>query len=212
METSTRERLTGALLVLLAVVVVAPEIFSGRRTAGQGTPPAQNPEEGAPLQTFNVQLDAASAPETPRDVPPAAAAAIAAVPPPVTEAAPPADLSAVSLAVPVEKAPAGGDVPSAERERKPSREDAATRPAAPAAAAAGKWWVQVGRFESGENAQRLAKKLRAAGYTIDVSRSRAKGKDLYQVRAGPVADRAAASELMARLVAAGEKNPFLVAP
>jgi cell division septation protein DedD len=188
-ESSTKERLTGALLVVLALVVVAPGLFSGRQPAGRGTPPAQNPEDGAPLQTYNVQLDASSAPAAPRDVPAATAAEIAAVPPPVTQ-----DAS------PVGAAPVATNAPPVEQ------------PAAPAVVPAGKWWVQVGSFESGDNAQRLAKKLRAAGYTIDVSRSRTKGKDLYRVRAGPVTDRAAASLLQDRLATAGEKNSSLVAP
>ncbi len=211
METSTRERLTGALLVVLAVVVIAPELFSGRESVGRGTPPAQNPEEGAPLQTYNVQLDAASTTEVPRDVPAAAAAQIAAVPPPVTQDVPPVSTAPVpQVAPPVENA--AGNAAARPAETKPSGAVASPRPPMPAAATAGKWWVQLGSFASGENAQRLAKKLRAAGYAIDVSRGSVKGKDLYLVRAGPVADQAAASDLLARLVAAGEKNPKLVAP
>ena len=86
MEVSTKERLTGALIVVLALVVVVPNCCPAAAARDQGTPPAQNPEDGAPLQTYNVQLDAPDAGAVAaRDVPPAAAAQIAAVPPPVTE-------------------------------------------------------------------------------------------------------------------------------
>src|SRR5262245_20223250 len=101
METSSKERLTGALLVVLALVILAPELLSGRRTAERGTPPAQNPEEGAPLQTYEVQLDGSKPlPTMPRDVPAAAAAEIAAVPPPVTAAVAPVP-AATAAATPV---------------------------------------------------------------------------------------------------------------
>lgn len=101
----------------------------------------------------------------------------------------------------------------------PAPATAATRPAAtpaqaptPAAApVTGKWWVQLGSFSSEQNAQALARKLRDAGYTIDVSRIRSDGRDLHRVRAGPVNDRAAATTLRTRLAAAGQQGT-LVAP
>ncbi len=72
--------------------------------------------------------------------------------------------------------------------------------------------MQLGSFASRDNAQQLARKLHAAGFNMDVSQSRSKGKELYRVRVGPVVDHAAASALQARLAAAGEKNSSLVAP
>jgi cell division septation protein DedD len=72
--------------------------------------------------------------------------------------------------------------------------------------------VSLGVFASRDNAQQLAGKLRAAGFTIDVSQSQSKGKELYRVRAGPAADRATASALQARLAAAGQKDLSLLPP
>ncbi len=89
----------------------------------------------------------------------------------------------------------------------------AAEPEKPALAApSGKWWVQIGSFASRDNAQQLAQKLRAAGFTIDVSQMRSNGKELYRVRAGPVADKPAAAALQARLESAGQKKSSLVAP
>lgn len=206
MEVSTKERLTGALIVVLALIIVAPEMLSGRRAPEQGTPPAQNPEDGAPLQAYRFQLDPANGgPVNAREVAPAAAAEIAAVPPPVAE-----DTPAVASAPPMAPQPAAGSEvrPAAE----PQESKAAAPAKTPASAAAGRWWVQVGSYASRDNAQRKAQKLRDAGYSTEVSRARQNGTELYRVRAGPVADRAAAAALQARLVAAGEKNPTLVAP
>jgi cell division septation protein DedD len=75
----------------------------------------------------------------------------------------------------------------------------------------GKWWTQLGSFSSRDNAQKLGQQLRAAGFNVDVSKVRAGGKELFRVRAGPVADRADALALQARLAAAGHKST-LVAP
>jgi DedD protein len=212
METSSKERLTGALLVVLALVILAPELLSGRRAAERGIPPAQNPEEGAPLQTYEVQLDGSKTlPAAQRDVPAAAAAEIAAVPPPVTRTqvpTPAATPAADSPPVPQEKPAATAD--NRQPQARPENKPVADKPETPAPA--GKWWVSLGVFASRDNAQQLADKLRAAGFTIDVSQSRSKGKELYRVRAGPVADRGTASALQARLAAAGQKDLSLVPP
>lgn len=214
METSSKERLTGALLVVLALVILAPELLSGRRAAERGTPPAQNPEEGAPLQTYEVQLDGSKAlPAMPADVPAAAAAEISAVPPPVTQNLEPAPAPAAAAA----------PVPAPQQQEKPAASAATPQPVVKAgkkpvgdtvgtSAPVGKWWVSLGVFASRDNAQQLAGKLRAAGFTIDVSQSSSKGKELYRVRAGPVADRVTASALQARLAAAGQKDLSLVPP
>jgi DedD protein len=226
METSTKERLTGALLVVLAVVIVAPELLSGRRAGSSGPQPAQDPEAGAPLQTFDGPLDSAGEmPAATRSVPAEAAAAIAAVPPPVAVEAPPPlpqEASALSVATDAAK-PADGAAESATSARdgnamagqvkRPEPSKQVARNAAITTVGAGaKWWVQLGSFASSDNAQRLAKRLRAAGFPIDVSHSTGKGKELYRVRAGPVADKSAANALQARLVAAGEKNASVVTP
>jgi cell division septation protein DedD len=214
METSSKERLTGALLVVLALVILAPELLSGRRAAERGTPPAQNPEEGAPLQTYEVQLDGSrSSSAASRDVPAATAAEIAAVPPPVTQNQPPAPATTVSAAPP--PVPRQQEKPAATADNRQPQAGPDNKPVADSvetAAAAGKWWVSLGVFASRDNAQQLANKLRAAGFTIDVAQGRSKGKELYRVRAGPVADRVSASALQARLAAAGQKDLSLVPP
>jgi cell division septation protein DedD len=71
--------------------------------------------------------------------------------------------------------------------------------------------VQVGVFASRENAERLARELGSAGVPTQVAAVRSQGKELQRVRAGPVADRAAAAALQARLAAKGHKSS-LVAP
>jgi cell division septation protein DedD len=191
-EVSTKERLTGALLVVLALVLIAPELLTGRRAPDRGTPPAQNPEDGPPLQTFSVELDAGGGELVMSMDQPAVAAEMAAVPPPVAQ-----DTAQPAGAAQAAQSPAAADA----------------RPAAVLPAeAAGQWWVQVGSYGSRGNAQRVTQELRDAGYAMDMSQMRQNGKDLYRVRAGPVADREAAQALLARLVAAGRKDAKLIPP
>ena len=63
--------------------------------------------------------------------------------------------------------------------------------------------VQIGVFASRDNADRLAQELKGKGFRISVAEVGAKGRKLFRVRAGPVSDRGAASDLAARLRAAG---------
>lgn len=205
MEVSTKERLTGALIVVLALVVVAPELLSGRHAPESGTPAAQDPEDGAPLQTISIQLDSPAAPSAiVRDVP-EEPEAVPTEPVPVAAESPPA-------------APAAAVASQVVPETKPPVQEAvAPKPAvpatrAPAAAATGKWWVQVGSFSSRDNAERLARQLRADGFATDLAQGSSNGKPVFRVRAGPAADRAAAEALRSRLIKAGHKNPSLVAP
>lgn len=222
METESKERLTGALLVVLAVVVVVPQLLSGGGDVRRATPQVQNPEDGAPLQTYDIPLDGSSSvPAVPRDLPAAAAAEIAAVPPPVTNVeAPPApapiesaiDAPANVAAKPAEKSPEKPAEKLATTTSQPQQANPASEAEPAKPAASGKWWVQIGVFASRDNAQALAQKLRAAGFTIDVSQMRTNGKELYRVRGGPVADKPAAVALQSRLDAAGQKKSSLIAP
>jgi len=63
--------------------------------------------------------------------------------------------------------------------------------------------VQLGVFASRENADRLAQELKGKGFRISVSEVAGHGRTLFRVRAGPVSDRTAASDLAAKLRAAG---------
>lgn len=229
MQASTKERLTGALLLVLALVILVPELLSGSRSTLRGTPPAQNPAEGAPVHTYDMVLDPdAASGSGPRDVPaPQVAAELAAVPPPVTASSvpdtPPEETVAiVDLAPGKQEAAKTAEAPQATAPANKTETTKAIETPKPAVAsraeatpagksATGKWWAQLGSFASRDNAERLAKQLRTAGYSIDVSQIRTNGKELYRVRAGPVQDRAAAVALQARLASAGHKST-VVAP
>ena len=68
--------------------------------------------------------------------------------------------------------------------------------------------VQLGSFASRANAERLARQVRAGGFNVSVSRASA-GRRLFRVRVGPAHDREAASQLAAKLRAAGHDGSIV---
>lgn len=229
MENSTKERLTGALILVAALVILVPEMLSGPRGDDRGAAPAADPQAGPPLRTYDMALDPAAAGRQQQAPAPTPVDEVAAVPPPVIETVPPAaeaaaappqagqaDAAADTAApdsTPAPASPAPSPPVAKAAESKPSPA-AAAKPAteeARPAASSGKWWVQAGVFSSRDNAQRLARELTAAGIPTVVSQITVQGKAMHRVRAGPVADRPAALALQARLAAKGHKST-LVAP
>lgn len=68
--------------------------------------------------------------------------------------------------------------------------------------------VQLGSFASRDNADRLAKQVRAQGFMVSVARGTT-GRHLYKVLVGPAHDRAAATQLEAKLHAAGHTGSIV---
>lgn len=211
MENSTKERLTGALILVAALVILVPEMLSGPGDSNSHAAPAPEPQAGPPLRTYDISLNpGASSGQS--GLAPASADEIAAVPPPVTTTALVAPVAEAPVPAPAEQ----GNAPPAEPPAAPARVAEAPKPAPKPAtsqpkAATGQWWVQVGVFASADNAQRLARELKAAGMPVVVSQITAQGKQMHRVRAGPAADQSAAKALQARLAAKGHKST-LVAP
>jgi DedD protein len=187
---SVKERFTGALIFLALVVVIVPEMFSGPQPRPAVTAPAQPAESGLPLRTYSMTLNDSAETRAPAPTVPAPAASSPAMPAaPLSPAEP----------LPAEHVPVAAitsDLPP---------ESAAT------STPGGSWWLQVGIFSSRDNAERLARKLQASGFTVDIGRYQAGGKEMFRVRAGPVRDRAEALALQGRLAASGN-NSYLLPP
>jgi DedD protein len=65
------------------------------------------------------------------------------------------------------------------------------------------WAVQLGSFASHDNAEKLLRQMKAQGFSVYVL-SGGRGASLrYRVRIGPMADRGAAAQVVAKLKAAG---------
>jgi DedD protein len=202
-ENRIKERLTGALILVAALVILVPEIFSGRHASepSKDAPPAAPASEGPPLRTYTADLQA------PATQPLAQS--------PSTQAAPeeqPVEPSA-TLPEPAPSRPAPPPEPARTETPQPSAAPApAPKPAPPpqprvadAPSSAGNWYVQVGSFGKVENAQRYAQQLRSEGYSVSVG-APVGSKALSPVRVGPARTREAAAALQQKLAAAGHKG------
>jgi DedD protein len=90
----------------------------------------------------------------------------------------------------------------------PSAAVAAPKPAPAASAvdASAGWVVQLGSFASKENAEKLARELKAKKFKAFVSEFRGGGKTLWRVRVGPEQDRARIDRIAERLQGEGHKG------
>ena len=220
METRIKERLTGALILVAALVILVPEIFSGHTVAKptRDAPPAAPATEGPPLRTYTTDVDATNPPpvasaaadvapapaaaptaeDTPAEVPPAPppAPAVASTPerpapaPRVTATSPPPTRAMTPAPQPARPAPAPAAKPAASED---------------AAVARGQWYVQVGSFSQAANAERYAKQLRDQGFA-SVVLPPSGAKRLVRVRVGPTRNRDAAAALLERLKAQGHQG------
>ncbi len=87
-----------------------------------------------------------------------------------------------------------------------------TEPPKPAASTTGMWAVQLGSFSNKENAEKLAADLRKQGYAAFLSQLQTSSGQLHRVRIGPQKDRQSAAAMAARLLKAGHKGQVLPHP
>jgi DedD protein len=66
------------------------------------------------------------------------------------------------------------------------------------------WAVQLGSFVSRDNAEKLARQLRAQGFGVYVLPGGAGSLLRYRVRIGPMPDRSAATQTVAKLKSLGQ--------
>jgi len=212
MERKLQERLIGAGVLIIALVVVGPMILDGqpgRDSGSQAVVPGQRPDE---LRSQTFQLRGAEPPritDTGRPRRPDDATAAPVEPPPA-----PAPLPLAKPSPPVpEPVASAAEAPPADAPQRPAAPPAAAKKPAvtekPAAAEPklapqrGGFVVQVGTFGQKANAEKLAGTLNGRGFSAAVSEIKRDGRLLYRVRVGPPGDRDSAAALAARLAAAG---------
>jgi DedD protein len=185
-DTLVKERLTGAIILVAAIVVLVPELLSGPiHPAARRHEPASSAEE-PPLRSYTINL-------TDEPAPAAAASLAARTPQPVPAAAPAEHTELATPPAPASTTP----------------EPTTPAPAVTAAPAAGTgtsgYLVQLGSFASRSNAERLAQQVHGLGFPVSVSRGTT-GRRLYRVQVGPARDRAAAEQMAAKLRAQGHRG------
>ncbi len=221
MERSVKERLVGATILGLFVVLIVPELLSGPKRAVDLSQ-ASLPAAAEPIRSVTVDLatskatadDAGTAAAVTEDV---AAGASAPDPAPAAALGQPQQPAASPSAVapPAAELPPAAEPPSAVAPSPPAAPPPAPPPretgALPPSTAHHGWAAQLGSFVARANAERLERQLKAEGFSPSMSTTGTGLAVRYRVRVGPVADRVAAEKLVAQLKRAGHPATF-VAP
>jgi DedD protein len=204
-DRNLKERLVGALVLVVLAVVVIPELLSGPGDDADVANSAAGGGEQAPLKTYTIdfakQKDAgageAASLATAASGPDATQGDIE-LPAPVPReatpqtAAPGPRPAAASASAGSKPAPAATPVPA------PAKPAPTPAPAEPARTT-GAWAVQAGSFSTSAAANKVAGDLKRRGYASFVTEFRSGGKTLHRVRVGPVATRAEAEALVRKL-------------
>ncbi|KVA04235.1 sporulation protein [Burkholderia latens] len=211
-----RRRLVGAIALVVAAVIVLPMVLDSHPKPVTDDIAIDIPNRPAHQAVAPRDDDAADVQAgVAHDEPPASDVAVAAVPAPAKDAAKPAakpdtttstTTAGVAPAKPAAKpaapAPAVKPAPAAVANADAAADSGdASSPASPAGA---RFAVQLGSFKDDTTARSWATKLKSAGVPAYVEhRKQADGSTATLLRAGPFADRAAASAAIAKVREAG---------
>ena len=204
MERALKERIIGAVVLVVFVVLVVPIFLDGP------------PEEGE-VVTERVLLPGQDAQKTQtvvldrdRTEPvPTASTSQPAEPPEEAPAEEEPAVEVIERNEPLRIPPKPEPQPA---EDKPANEPAAEPPSQPATSTTGMWAVQIVAVSSKERAESEAAKLRREGYAAFVSQLDSGSGTLYRVRIGPLKDRDSAEAMAARLAKAGHEGKVMPHP
>ena len=217
MERRAKERLIGASILVVLIVLIVPELLSGPKPEPVATQSPQLPQLPAaassvePTRTVIVDLATSKAPaladsdaSTPAASAPPAASAAAALPEPDNEAASVAPTADAPRALVPQPVPTPAPVESPVQ---PPISEAAT--AHGKAAHAGGWAVQLGSFASHDNADKLVRQLKSQGFAVYMLSGGSGAATRHRVRVGPLADRDSAERTAAKLKALGHASTLV---
>ena len=197
MERALKERIIGAAVLVLVVVLLVPVFLDGT-PGGDEIVSERVPLPGqAEQKSQTVVLD--------RDRKDPVPAATGSAPAQKQEQEPPPKL-VVKQAEPETVKPDPDPEPEAEPAKPAADESAAN------ASSTGMWAVQLGSFGDQENAERLAADLRKQGFAAFLSQLSTSSGQLHRVRIGPQKDRESAEAMAARLQKAGQKGQVVPHP
>ena len=200
MDRALKERIIGAAVLVVFVVLVVPVFLDGPPQSGDiVSERVPLPGQAAEGETRTVVL------ERDRDEPvPAAVAA--------PQAEPQQNTGPETKPVP-ESRPASEarSQPEPEPRPEPAR-PAEQQPAPESASPTGMWAVQLGSFGNQQSAERLAADLRKQGFAAFLSQLSTDSGQLHRVRIGPQKDRESAEAMAARLAQAGHKGQVVPHP
>ena len=208
MDRALKERIVGATVLVVFIVLVVPVFLDGPAEAPaivsqDVTLPGQGEAERK-RQTIVLQRD--------RSDPVPLAGSSQSEAPADEQAQEPVDEPAEMTARPAPaKAPARTPTRTVDTAPAPEPPEPKTREPV-ATSSTGMWAVQLGSFSNKANAERLADELRKAGYAAFLSQVQSSGQPLHRVRIGPQRDRDAAAAVAGRLAAAGHRGQVVPHP
>jgi DedD protein len=195
MDRRVKERLVGATILVVLIVLIVPELLSGPHRLS--SPP---PSVSLPAPTRNVSVDLATSKATPT---PQAADLTPLTTEPQPARPPSAPPSVTTLGA---QAAAGPGLETGSSAAKSSSSGTARSGASSEAQpmpARNSWSVQLGSFSRKANADKLLHQLKARGLSAYVISSGSGSSARFKVRIGPLADRAAAEREVDKLKTAG---------
>ena len=205
MDRALKERIIGAAVLVVFVVLVVPVFLDGPPQSDEiVSERVPLPGQAAEGETRTVVLDRDR--DEPVPVPAAATEAAAEREKPVAKAEPKPE---------PKPEPEPRREPETETKPKPDPEpakSAAQPPATASGSTTGMWAVQLGSFGNQENAERLAADLRKQGFAAFLSQLSTDSGQLHRVRIGPQKDRESAEAMAARLAKAGHKGQVVPHP
>lgn len=220
MDRALKERIIGAIALVVIAVLVVPVFLDGPSTEAEivsesVTLPGQN-EQSRKRQTIVLERDrdqpvpvsgsrnpkaTTAAEKLAADEAARKAAVLLAEPEPATEA---------KASAPDGNAPKPEQAP-VETSQATTVAKADVVPATPESAT-GMWAVQLGSFSKQANAERLAADLRKSGYAAFLSQLNTSSGSLHRVRVGPQKDRESAETVAGKLSGAGHKGQVVPHP
>ena len=198
MDRALKERIIGAVVLVLVVVLVVPVFLDG--------PPSEEEiiSTSVPLPGQSDQKTQTVVLDRDRKEPVPAASS-------TTTEEPKPEPRPISREQPEEpRVAAEQPAPDPVPERQPPPTE--PREATPTTSATGMWAVQLGSFGNQENAERLAADLRSQGYAAFLSKLATGSGELHRVRVGPQKDRESAEAMAERLQKAGHKGQVVPHP
>ena len=196
MERALKERIIGAVVLVVFVVRVVPIFLDGPPEDGETISERVMLPGQEDQKSQTVVLDRNRTQPVPAATTPAAA--------PVRQE--PAQQEPVQEE-PAREEPNPDVVPD-----KPVEEPVPKPAPQPAASTTGMWAVQLGSFSNKENAEKLAANLRKQGYAAFLSQLTTENGQLHRVRIGPQKDRESAEEMAKRLAKVGQKGQVVPHP
>lgn len=197
MDRRVKERLVGASILVVLLVLIVPELLSG-----PASPPAPPPMTTAfsggtpePGRTVTVDLATSKAPAQEGLVEAASAPRVqsagehtqaSVAEPPVLPAA---TLPAATLPAATARHTAPLETPTPPPTSMP----------AGGKLAAHSWAVQLGSFASRDNADKLVRQLKGQGFSVYVSPTGSGAAERYRARIGPLSDHEAATQMVGKL-------------